>query len=217
MKDKTIIISGADSYRYGAHLNHQAYADAQGIDYKFHKSENLPNPYFTKCYAILDSFNKGYEYVLWMDDDAFFLDKKWNCTEIFTKYKEDVVVVRGRDKKSGTTYFNNGIMFIKNTPNMRDLFTKIPNTPWKELTKNWLPEWGPLAGNDQPRMIYITQTQYPKSVKVLDYPSFNAHEIEFHKKSQSFMKTNPPIVHVTGQKKESKIQRFIKNTGITLP
>lgn len=216
MKDKTIIISGADSYRYNAHLNHQRYADAQGIVYKFHKSENLPNPFFTKCYAILDSFDKGYEYVLWVDDDAFFLNDSWNCTEVFSQHSEDVIVVRGRNKKNGITFFNNGIMFIRNTEEMRDLFSTIPQLTWKHLTKHWKPEWGPLTGNDQPRMIYLTQTRYPESVKVLDYPSFNAHEIEFHK-SKTFIKTNPPIVHITGQNKESKIQRFIKDTGITLP
>lgn len=216
MKDKTIIISGADSYRYDAHINHQRYADAQNIKYEFHKSENLPNPFFTKCYAILDSFDKGYEYVLWIDDDAFFLNDSWDCTEVFDQYAEDVVVVRGRNKKNGITFFNNGIMFIRNTENMRDLFSTIPELAWKQLTKNWKPEWGPLTGNDQPRMIYLTQTRYPESVKVLDYPSFNAHEIEFHKKP-NFIKTNPPIVHITGQNKESKIRRFIKDTGINLP
>ena len=216
MKNKMKIITGADSYRYGAHTNHQRYAEAQGIDYEFHKSENLPNPYFTKCYAVLDSFDKGYEYVLWIDDDAFFINPKWDCTSVFKMYKEDVIVVKGRAKKNGTTLFNNGIMFIRNTENMRDLFTSIPETPWKYLTKNWKAEYGPLTGNDQPRMICITQERYPQSVKILDYPNFNAHEIEFHK-SKDFIKSNPPIVHITGQNKESKISRFIQNTGIQLP
>lgn len=216
MKNKMKIISGADSYRYGAHINHQRYAEAQGIDYEFHKSENLPNPYFTKCYAILDSFNKGYEYVLWIDDDAFFIDQDWNCTSIYSQYPEDVIVVKGRAKKNGTTMFNNGIMFIRNTENMQDLFTSIPTTPWQYLIKNWKQEYGPLTGNDQPRMICITQERYPQSVKILDYPNFNAHEIEFHK-SKDFIKSNPPIVHITGQNKESKISRFIRNTGIQLP
>jgi len=216
MKDKTIIISGADSHRFDAHLNHERYAKSQGIDYKFYKSENLPNPYFTKCYAIIDSFEQGYDYVLWIDDDAFFLNSNWNCRKIFDQYSEDVVVARGRNKKNGTTFFNNGIMFIRNTENMKDLFSSIPETPWKHLIKNWKPEWGPLTGNDQPRMIYLTQTRYPNAVKVLDYPAFNAHEIEFHK-SKNFLKTNPPLVHITGNNKEGKIQRFIKDTGIILP
>jgi len=217
MKNKTIIISGADSHRYNAHINHQRYADIRGIDYKFHLSSGLSNPFFTKCYAILDSFDKGYDYVLWIDDDAFFIDPTWDCLSVFKDNLEDVVVTQGRtNKKSGTTLFNNGIMFIRNTKNMKDLFESIPNTPWSEVQSNWKSAWGPCEGNDQPRMIYLTQARYPDVVKILEYPGFNAHEITF-KQRRNFLNTNPPVVHITGQNKQGKIERFQKITGITLP
>jgi hypothetical protein len=217
MKDKTIIISGADSYRYNAHVNHQRYADYRGIDYKFHLSSGLENPFFTKCYAVLDSFDKGYDRALWIDDDAFFIDPNWDCVSVFQEYAEDVIVTQGRtNKKSGTTFFNNGIMFIRNTDKMIDLFTSIPNTPWAEVQDNWKSDWGPCEGNDQPRMIYLTQTRYPTLVKILEYPGFNAHEITF-KKQKNFLESKPPIAHITGTNKEGKIKRFTKVTGISLP
>lgn len=217
MKNETIIISGADSYRYNAHINHQRYSDMRGIEYNFHLSQNLSNPFFTKCYAILASFDKGYNYVLWIDDDAFFIDPDWDCLSIFKKYTEDVIVTQGRtNKKSGITFFNNGIMFIKNTEYMRNLFSTIPNIDWKEIKSNWNENWGPCEGNDQPRMIYYTQTNFPHLVKVLPYPGFNAHEITF-KQRKKFLKTKPPIVHITGQNKQGKIERFQKVTGIKIP
>jgi len=217
MKDKTIIISGADSHRYGAHINHKRYADIRGIDYKFHLSSGLSNPFFTKCYAILDSFDKGYDYVLWIDDDAFFIDPTWDCLSVFKNNPEDVIVTQGRtNKKSGITLFNNGIMFIKNTKAMQDLFSDIPNTDWDEMKSNWKNEWGPCEGNDQPRMIYLTQTKYRNTAKIFPYPGFNAHEITF-KQRKNFLQTNPPIAHITGKHKEGKIQRFIEVTGIPLP
>jgi len=217
MNKDTIIISGADSYRYGAHINHQRYADARGIDYKFHLSSGLANPFFTKCYAVLDSFDKGYNYVLWIDDDAFFINPTWDCLSVFKDSPEDVIVTQGRtNKKSSTTFFNNVIMFIRNTKNMQDLFQSIPNTSWGEVRSNWQAAWGPCEGNDQPRMIYLTQTRYPDVVKILEYPGFNAHEITF-KQRRNFLNTNPPIAHITGKSKQSKIERFQKITGITLP
>jgi len=215
MKDKLIIISGADSYRYDAHINHQKYADKYGVDYKFHLSNGLKNPYFTKCYAILDSFQNGYDYVLWMDDDAFFINLDWDCTSVFRENREDVILTRGRSKKNGITFFNNGIMFIRNTDSMRLLFEKMPTIADQELKQNWMPHWGPCVGNDQPRMIYLTQTLFPEKVKVLEYPGFNAHEVTF--KNRRFLKTNPPIAHITGTNKEGKIARFIESTGIPLP
>ena len=217
MKDKTIIISGADSYRYNAHINHQRYADIRGIDYKFHLSSGLKNPFFTKCYAILDSFEKGYQYVIWVDDDAFFINSEWNCLSIFEEYFEDVIVTQGRtNKKIDPTLFNNGIMFIRNTSQMIDLFSSIPNLSWDHMQSNWNNHWGPCEGNDQPRMIYLTQTRYSDAVKILKYPGFNAHEFTF-KQAKNFLETNPPFVHITGTNKEGKIERFTKVTGISLP
>lgn len=217
MKENIIILSGANSYRYDAHVNHQKYADKRSIDYKFYKSENLSNPYFTKCYAILDSFDQGYEYVLWIDDDAFFIDLDWNCMKIFDDHKEDVIVTQGRtNKKTGATLFNNGVMFIRNTKSMNELFSAIPNVEWKEMATNWNTDWGPCEGNDQPRMIYLIQTRYPSCVKILEYPGFNAHEITF-KQRKNFLETKPPIAHITGTRKIGKIQRFIETTGIIIP
>ena len=217
MKNNTIIISGADSYRYQAHINHQKYSNNRNIPYQFYKSKNLANPFFTKCYAILDSFEKGYEYVLWIDDDAFFINPNWNCMSIFKSFKEDVIVTQGRtNKKSGVTLFNNGVMFIRNTITMQNLFSAIPNVEWTKMKSNWNSNWGPCEGNDQPRMIYLTQTKYHEVVKILDYPGFNAHEITF-KQRKNFLQSNPPIVHITGQNKEGKIERFKKVTGIPLP
>jgi hypothetical protein len=217
MKDNIVIISGADSYRYNAHLNHQKYADAREIDYKFHLSNGLSNPFFTKCYAILDSFDKGYEYVIWIDDDAFFIDLDWDCRNIFEKYERDVIVTQGRtNKKPMATLFNNGVMFIRNTENMKNLFSSIPSIQWKELVTNWKAEWGPCEGNDQPRMIYLIQTKYSDAVEIVPYPGFNAHEITF-KQRKNFLETKPPIAHITGTYKEGKIQRFINTTGIIIP
>jgi hypothetical protein len=136
---------------------------------------------------------------------------------IFQEYVEDVIVTQGRtNKKSGITLFNNGVMFIKNTALMQDLFKSIPETPWKEVKENWNEAWGPCWGNDQPRMIYLTQNRYPNAVKIIDYPGFNAHEITF-KQRKNFLEKNPPIAHITGTNKEGKIKRFTEVTGIPLP
>jgi len=204
MNDKTIIISGADSQRYQADINHQRYADLHSVNYHFYYNKNLSNPYFTKCFSILDAFTKGYEYVIWVDDDVFFINYSWDCTTVFQKYTQDIIVTQGRtNKKSGTTLFNNGIMFIRNTKSAQELFQKIPNTSWQEIKENWNSAWG-------------TQTQYPKKIKILEYPGFNAHEITF-KQRKNFLSTKPPFVHITGQNKEGKIKRFTKVTGIPLP
>ena len=216
MKDKTLIFSAADADRYGAKINHQRYASAQGIDYKFEIRTDLKNPFFIKPICLAELLESDYEYILCIDDDAFFIDNSWDCTSVFKKYSEDLIVTKGRAKKQGTTLFNAGVMFIRNTDNMRMLFKKTTQISNRELWDNWKSDWGPKEGNEQPRLIYLTQTLFPDAIKILDYPGFNAHEITF-KQRKNFLETNPPIVHVTGRNKEGKIQRFIRNTGVQIP
>lgn len=214
MNKKITIVSGANERRYGADENHKKYADSKGVDYHFYLKNDLQNPFFTKCFAICDCFDKGYDYILWVDDDVFFINPEWDFMKIFEDHIEDVIVTRGRPKKTGITLFNNGIMFIRNTSEMKELFRKIPKVSLQEMKTSWNTEWGPMVGNDQPRMIYLTQTFYSDKVKIVDYPGFNAHEVSF--KNKKFMSTNPPLVHVTGTNKQEKISRFIKNTGINI-
>lgn len=215
MKD-FLILSCADSNRFRADINHKRYADNHSVEYQFHTVTHLSNPFFIKAYCITQAISQGYKNILCIDDDAFFINSNWDLKKVFSIYSEDLIVTRGRKKKSGTTLFNAGIMFIKNTEKMRTLFEKTPLISSQEVSKNWQADWGPCVGNEQPRLIYLTQTLFPESVKIIDYPGFNAAEIEFHKR-RPCTKENLPIVHITGKNKKSKIERFIKNTGIDLP
>lgn len=214
MNKKITIISGANEIRYKADKNHKKYADSKGVDYHFYLKTDLVNPFFTKCFAICDCFKKDYEYILWVDDDVFFIDPNWDFIKVFEEHTEDVIVTRGRPKKTGITLFNNGVMFIRNTPEMRGMFERIPLVSLSEMKNKWKPEWGPMVGNDQPRMIYLTQTLYHDKIKIIDYPGFNAHEVSF--KNKRFIETKPPLVHITGTKKQEKMNRFMQNTGISL-
>lgn len=213
---KFLILSGADSYRYNAHINHKKYADHIEVDYQFKIKDNISNPFFIKPYCITEALEEGYTHILCIDDDAFFINNDWDFRSVFESYSEDLIVTRGRAKKSGTTLFNAGVMFIRNTERMKLLFKKTPTLHQKEFSKNWDKEWGPCVGNEQPRLIYLSQTLFPDAVKIIDYPGFNASEVTF-KQRRNFLATKPPIVHITGQKKEAKIERFQKVTGITLP
>jgi len=213
---KDLIICGADQNRFDACTNHKRYADNQSAEYKFTIQKNISNPFFIKPYCIYKALLEGYNNVLCVDDDAFFIDLNWDFREIFKKYKENLIVTQGRSKKSGTTLFNAGVMFIRNTKCMQDMFLNIPSISEKTLKKYWNTNWGPLEGNEQPRIIYYTQNYFPKRVKILPYPGFNAHEITF-KQRKNFLQTKPPIVHITGTNKQGKIERFTQTTGIPLP
>jgi len=215
LQNKTLILSASTADRFHAKVNHQKYADFQKIEYRFICRTDIQNPYLIKAACISEMLNLGYESILCVDDDVFFLNNNWNCCEIFENYTQDLIVTRGRAKKSGTTLFNAGVMFIKNTPTMQKIFSLLPDVRYSTLKGNWKHEWGPLTGQEQPRLIYLIKTIAPEKLKIIDYPGFNAHEIEFHKR-KDFCNSNPPIVHITGQNKSGKLKRFVNNTGIQL-
>lgn len=212
--EKYLILSCADSNRYNAPTNHKNYANKHSTEYQFIIKENIKNPFFIKPYCIVEELNKDYTHVLCIDDDAFFIDDNWDYKTVFSNYKQDLIVTKGRNKKNGTTLFNAGIMFIRNTKRMKKLFKLAPLVTDKELKSNWQQEWGPLVGNEQPRLIYLSQTLFPNSIKIIDYPGFNQSEVDFHKRKYTINKS--PIVHFTGKNKMSKIERFKKDTGINL-
>ena len=215
MKD-FLILSCANKNRFRADVNHKKYADAYSIKSQFSMITHLSNPFFIKPYCIANALEDNYENILSIDDDAFFVDKNWDFRKIFKDYSEDLIVTRGKNKKSGITLFNAGVMFIKNTKAMRTLFSRVTSVTNEELKENWRPEWGPCVGNEQPRLIYLTQTLFPELVKIIDYPGFNTSEIDFHKGIKEKNKRIPPIVHFTGQNKQAKIDRFNRKTNINL-
>lgn len=130
-----LILSCADSNRFGADTNHKRYADNHSIEYQFHTVTHLSNPFFIKPYCISQALSQGFENILCIDDDAFFINQAWDFKEIFSNYRQDLIVTRGRKKKSGTTLFNAGVMFIKNTEIIKVLFDKVCDISLKELKK----------------------------------------------------------------------------------
>lgn len=214
-KNNSSVISGGNSDPLNVKSNHLKYCNTYNYNYKFYKRTDVNPPYFIKCYAILESL-QNFEYLLWIDNDVFFINQSWNIEEIFLAYKEDIIVTQGRAKKSGTTLFNNGIIFIRNTQISKWLFRTMLDTNYQTVAKNYQKDWGPIDSFDQSRMIYLTQAWCPNNLKILPYPGFNAHEESF--KNQDFVKkTNPPLLHVTGKNKLDKLERFKRNTGINVP
>lgn len=204
-----LIISGADNNRYNAKYNHQLYADRYNVLYKFCIVQNVIPSYFIKINLILEYFNQGYKNILWLDDDAFFVNLDWDFREVFYSYKKSFIVTRSPNKRKNLPLFNSGVMFIRNNYKTKKTLETCLHTSDETLLNNWnIEKYGNLVGNDQPRLIYNTDKILKDDIEIIDFPGFNGRRKQF-----AF---DTPIVHFVSKNKETNIRKFQEKTGINL-
>lgn len=202
-----IISCGTHDY-FNCQINHKDYASYHNIDYVFYKNKDYQNPFFMKIDAILDAFAYT-ELVFYLDYDAFFVDKNWDCRSIFVDNKESFVVTASPSKRQNLPRFNSGVMAIRKNRYTIDMLQKSKNILDKELKKVWNKHrYGDLDGNDQPRLIYLSDILLGNNIKIIPFPGFNGRRKQF-----AF---DTPIVHFVSKNKETNIQKFQKRTGINL-
>lgn len=194
-----MIISAADRNRYNCAVNHAAYAKSQNSIYKFYDNLKIKeHHYFIKIYAILDAL-KHDDYILYLDDDAFFTNTEWNYNNIFKEYDTDIIVASSPNKpwfKKTPAIFNSGVMFIKKSENVLLLLEEILTMPEIE----WNTQWGNRVGGDQDILIFLTQTKYKGIVSIIDQVKINARPYDYDSDILH------PIVHFAG--KEKPIDNF---------
>lgn len=209
-----IIVSGANENRFDSETNHKRYSEYHGFDYRINYRNDLKKPFYIKFYTILESFKKGYNEVLWIDDDAFFIDFSWNAKQVFEQNtNKELIVTKHPKSKIPKMLFNSGIMFFRNTENTKNLINKCLEITDEEIKKMWNSEkFGKFEGNDQPRLVYYSLTEFRDILEVKDYPGFNTKPNDFFK-GKVF-----PIVHFPGpsEKKLEKMKNFEFKTGIKL-
>ena len=76
------IVSGGRPPRYRSYINHGVYALKHGHTYirNLTSYPNLQTPNFHKLHAVADAL-PAFDWVLWLDDDAFFTDFERDIAE----------------------------------------------------------------------------------------------------------------------------------------
>ena len=214
-----IIISGANRNRYGAPQNHELYAKKWGYEYKFYHFDVKDNLYpheerselykIPKVWAgvdisIVDALQKHDE-VLWIDDDAFFVDFDWDCRDIY-KLSDKPLIMSEDPVITGfsTPIFNAGVNFFRKNSDVINMVSEAPHLSDKEVIEKWDPAWGDNTGNNQPRWILLTQTKYKDVCHIASYnEGFNHAPWDYNKKSTK-------IIHFCGWLEESGFPKDIQ-------
>jgi hypothetical protein len=192
-----------DAIKDYAEINHKInkkYCDKHNIDLivSGEKKHTTRHPAWERYPLILDNI-RNYNYVIWIDADAFFYHDSNNITDIIYD-NIDKNFIFSKDK---TDNINTGVMIIKNTNYSID-FINILAHDHELYNKNSMPEWwdqGVLNDMYEKNVLNIKENSVILDFGVLQH--FKEHDISKNKK--------PYILHGAGMSKDERINTSKKH------
>lgn len=168
--------------------NHARYAERHGYRYLFDATPyKIGTPYDQKLSAIIENLvDSSCEWLLWVDEDAYFMNHAIRLEHFLPADGVDFVICRSPTNPDGVwTAINSGVFFVRNTPAAIDIIRQAKNTK-NEVVKSW---WRPdecglfIEGGDQERLLYVFKTQgmIGSRVQIKDATEFNARIYQYRK------------------------------------
>lgn len=193
---------------FSSHINHKAYCLRHGYCYI---NANWPtgekNPYMNKIRYIQEYYHL-FDYLFWIDDDAFFINKEVALESLIPEHGEILVACRSPSYKKIHTYLSSGQFLIKCNNLGRSFIDEVGSTDL-EMVKSWWDstplDLGFFTNGDQDAMVFqiLTNDQYKDRVKLHDHRVFNSRFEELMGKETPF------ILHFTGSK-VVKAKNYVK-------
>ncbi|KAJ3070122.1 hypothetical protein HDU98_006840 [Podochytrium sp. JEL0797] len=208
--------------------NKQRYADIHGYDF-FNYGERIAGNihktsiYFTKFASILSLFDHGYDFVIWSDSDAIFLNHSQSMQEFLDPQYDLIVPTAEPDNAKFKGVVNLGHFIFKNSAWSRayihrflalaDLAACTP-LDGKNLMNGWLEICDPANGrfwlDDQGLMLW-TFDKWGRDVdchvKRVSFYHFDSEFPWFHE--------GDLVVHLPGRPSQDRIRIFEDMLAIT--
>lgn len=183
-------------------VNHKIYAAIHGYSFIYC---NWPtksiNPYLNKIHYI-NEYIDHFEYIFWIDDDAFFIDMSISLREFIPQNEAFLSICESPKYKKNFTSISSGQFFIKSTPLAKKFINDILSLDMKIVETWWKQEYGMFTNGDQDKIFYLMNQKngYRDNYQLYDYKRFNSR-IENIKNIEEH---NIFILHLTGDKKTKK-------------
>ncbi|TXG38865.1 putative nucleotide-diphospho-sugar transferase [Seonamhaeicola maritimus] len=200
---KVCILSGRyPGTQFESTINHKLYADKYSYSYiHCNYPTKAKNPYLNKIHYIL-SYIDLFDYIVWIDDDAFFLDFENDIMQYLPDENVFMSICRSPTFKKIKTFFSSGQFILRCNKKSKRFLEDALEVNLVEVKSWWTKDLGYFSNGDQDIFIYLFLTQeiYMKKYKLFDYKAFNSRyenlfEKDIHK---------PLIIHFTGVPKIKK-------------
>jgi hypothetical protein len=205
---KIAIISGRfPQSQFSSNLNHKIYCSKNGYTYiNCCWPTGAKNRYMNKMMFIKEYYNL-FDYIFWIDDDAFFLDHSIKLEKFLPKEGSFLSICKSPKFKEVFTVFSSGQFFLKCDEIGCEFIDKVMKQDLNEVKKWWKESYGFFTNGDQDSMLYLCETdeRFVGKYDLWEYQSFNSRtenlfDIEKHKIF---------LIHFTGRP-EIKMKNYLK-------
>ncbi len=186
--------------RFASIYNHRAYCNRHGYTY-IHCTwpTGQSNPYLNKLGYIREYF-KFFDFVFWIDDDAFFLDIEKPLTEFIPAEDQYLSICASPGFKALKTFFSSGQFVLRCDALGKDFIQSAMDLSEEAVKKWWSDEYGFFTGGDQDRMVFLCNAdeRFKDGFKLWDYKHFNS-------RAANIFGEDPHevfILHFTGRKRK---------------
>lgn len=168
MNRRICILSGRyPQTTFSSYANHKAYADRHGYTYiSCCWPTGAQNPYFNKL-RYIQSYYDLFDYIFWIDDDAFFLDIDKGLDALPVNFDAFLNICKSPDFKKLKTFISSGQFLLKCNKTGRNFIDQLEKIDLKKVSSWWTDDLGYFTNGDQDAMVYLLKTD----------PSFQQHNI----------------------------------------
>ncbi|KZL15862.1 galactosyl transferase GMA12/MNN10 family protein [Pseudovibrio axinellae] len=178
---------------FPSNINHKVYCDKHNLTY-IHCSwpTKQRNKYYNKLEYIL-SYIDQYDYLFWIDDDAFFLDMGVDIRDYLPKGDSFISICKSPDFKSLKTYLSSGTFVLKCCEDAKSFLNQARLVDLREVKQWWKEELGFFSNGDQDAFIYLAlEGGYEDKIDLHHYSAFNSRFENVERGERPF------ILHFTG-------------------
>ncbi len=210
---KVCILSGRFPASEFPHAwNHYAYARAHGYTYiSCIWPTAMTNRYMTK-FAYVRHYIELFDYVFWIDDDAFFVDLEQGLERFIPPEDKLAAFCKSPSNKDIFTYLSSGQFLMRGGPRSAALIETVMNTDINVVKDWWRDELGMFTKGDQDALVYVLHEdkRFKNSVVLHDYMAFNSRLADLQAERDSVF-----LVHFTGprERKRADAERAAKLLG----
>ncbi len=215
MQKSICIISGRyPTTVFQSPVNHRIYADSHKYSYiHCNWPTGLDNVYLNKIAYILQYIDH-YDYIIWIDDDAFFMDFEKDIMDYAPKDDCFISFCKSPEHKALKTYLSSGQFIVKCNALAKQFFNDVLKTNLNEVKAWWTDDLGYFTNGDQDVMVYLLHQNeaYINRVKRYDYKCFNSRwenliDEDVHQ---------PLILHFTGRGATKKQNYILAQNTLNL-
>jgi hypothetical protein len=180
--------------RFASPANHVAYAKAHGYTYiHCNWPTGSENPYFNKI-SYVEHYLPHFDYVFWIDDDAFFLDLGRSVEPFLPSGAQFLSICSSPSYKAIRTPISSGQFIISRVDRSYEFLRSTATTSLSEVASWWRTDLGMFTNGDQDAMYYqlMTDPRFEGGATIFPHTAFNSRVDELG------VGPAPFVLHFTG-------------------